>query len=434
MTEHNDFFGARPDLIRGSVQSCYVIEHARAGLQRLWGGPFDNDAARTAQRADRLGALLDERGIRRPDEVIGPHTDWFESLCGSRPDEVPLGSAVLHIFGRWAEVFAGPYLGDDFDEFKMLGAEHSRVDVEYRAILEDQVIIPPSELPDGRRFVVLTDIHVGSKAGSALAPGAISDINAIEPEFVVIPGDITEDGEPEQFASVKSILDGLRCPYYVVPGNHDAVQRSTREANGAELFADAFGFAPSDQVVEIGDLQIALVDSTDPVPSPFPDWDISTGQIGGISAGIDSGALRPGQSEALAQRLDPKRPAVVVQHHELHPFPGFPPVKFALREEDAEAELGALKDHNLLGVVAGHTHRSAVLEVGTGSVTQLEVPALKDWPFAFSVCTLTDDGLRVDVRQVSDSAAIWGIAQHLPPLATRFAIGPLSDLSYTFKL
>jgi hypothetical protein len=135
MTEHNDFFGARPDLIRGSVQSCYVIEHARAGLQRLWGGPFDNDAARTAQRADRLGALLDERGIRRPDEVIGPHTDWFESLCGSRPDEVPLGSAVLHIFGRWAEVFAGPYLGDDFDEFKMLGAEHSRVDVEYRAIL-----------------------------------------------------------------------------------------------------------------------------------------------------------------------------------------------------------------------------------------------------------------------------------------------------------
>jgi len=426
------FPGARADLVRSSLQSCYIIEHARAALQEMWG--FEADAALTAQRCERLGSLLDERGVARRDDMVVPHTEWFESLCGSRPDEVPLGAAVLHVFGRWADVFAGPYLGTDFDQFRELGAQHTRADVEYTAVTEQQMIWPAKDLPDGPKFVVLTDIHVGSKEGTALAPLAIADINKIGPELVVVPGDITDDGEPEQFASVKQMLDGLNCPYYVVPGNHDAVQRSTRGAFGAKLFAEAFGFEPADQVIDFGELQIALVDSTDPTPSPFPDWDIATGQIGGIAAGVDSGALRPGQADALAQRLDTKRPTLIVQHHELQPFPGFPPVRFAVREEDAEAELTALKDHNVVGLIAGHTHRSAVLKVQPGDVTQLEVPALKDWPYAFSVCTVTDDGLRVDVRQISDRDAVWRVAQRLPALATRNAICHLSDLSYTFAL
>jgi 3',5'-cyclic AMP phosphodiesterase CpdA len=322
----------------------------------------------------------------------------------------------------------------DADEFRMLGAEHARVDVEHRTMLEDEAILPAPEHPEGRRFVVLTDLHIGSKAGNILLPIAVADINEIGPEFVVVPGDMTDDGEPEQFALVKEMLDGLNCPYYAVPGNHDAVQRSTREPFGAKFFAETFGSEPVDHVVELGELQIALVDTTDPTPGPFPDWDIATARVGGVAAGVDSGALRPGQAEALAQRLDKTRPTLLVQHHELHPFPGFPPVRFALREEDAEAELNALKDHNVLGLVAGHTHRSAVLRVGSGSVTQLELPSLKDWPFSFAVCTLNDSALLIDVRQVSDRGEVWRRVKGLPPLMRRFAFGPLSDLTYTFSL
>lgn len=434
MSDGYDWEGARPDLIRASLQSCYVIEHARTGVMRKWGGPFDRDADRTAQRADRLGRLLDGRSLRRPDEVIEPHTFWFESVVGSSAEEVPLGSAVLHSFGRWAEAFAGPYLGDDLDDFRMLGAEHARVDLEFRSMLEDEAILSAPPDRAGRKFVVLTDLHVGSKAGNLLLPIAVRDINEIAPELVVIPGDITDDGEPDQFRLVKEILDGLECPYYVVPGNHDTVQRSTREPFGAKFFAEAFGAEPSDQVVDFGDLQIALVDSTDPTPGPFPDWDVATARIGGVAAGVDSGALRPGQADALAERLDKSRPVLVVQHHELHPFPGFPPVRFAMREEDAGAELDALTDHNVLGVVAGHTHRSCVLKVGERGVTQLELPSLKDWPFSFAVCTLDDKQLTVDVRQVSERDAVWGMVKGLPPLMRRFAFGPLSDLNYVFEL
>lgn len=422
----------RTDLLRGMLQSCYVIEHARAGLQSKWAGDFERDAERTSLRADRLGRLLTERGFRLPDEVIAPHTDWFESLCGSVSTEVPLGAAVLHNFGKWADVFCEPFL-DDAEDFKELAKGHTRVPGEPTMLAEEEAFLDDLELPDGRRFVILTDVHVGSGRDD-LARRAVEDINSIEPEFVIVPGDITEDGEPEQFVQAKQIFEGLRCPTYVVPGNHDAVRRSTREPIGAKLFRDAFGEDPHDHVIDCGDLQVALVDSSDPTASPFPDWNMGRGSVGGDSAGVDSGALREGQAEALANRLDKTRPLLLVQHHELHPFPGFPPVKFAMREEDAEKELDALSGYNLVGVIAGHTHRSALLEVGKLPVPQLEIPSLKDWPFAYSVAGVTNDGVQVVVRQVSDRGGVWERARMWSVLMRRFALGPLSDLSYTFKL
>ena len=423
----------RADLLRGTLQSCYVIEHARARTQLSWGGGFERDAELTTRRAERLGRLLAERGIRAPDDVVEPHAAWFASLCGSHPEEVPLGAAFLHNMGKWANAYAGPFLGADADEFVELGKPHTRVEAELRAMNEEEAFLEPPELPPGRRFAILTDVHVGSGRDD-LARAAVADINAVEPEFVVVPGDITEDGEPEQFRAARDILDGLACPYFVVLGNHDAVQRSTREPLGARFYEETFGAEPRDHIVECGGLQVALVDTTDPTPSPFPDWDIGRGRIGeGVAAGVDSGALRPGQAEALAARLDPSKPVLVVQHHELHPFPGFPPVRFALREEDAQDELDALSGHRLVGIVAGHTHRSAVLGVGGNGLPQLEVPSLKDWPFGYAVAGVTDEGVRIAFRQVSDKDAVWSRTQLLPPLMRRFALGPLSDLSYAFS-
>lgn len=424
----------RSDLLRGLLQSCYVIEHAREGVQRMWAEHdqlFERDADRTRTRAERVGRLLDERGLRRPDEVIADHTRWFESFCGSEPREVPMGAAVLYSLGKWSDLFCEPYL-DDIEEYVALATDHARVDMDVPPITEAEAFLDENPLPEGRRFVVLTDVHMGSRPVE-LAQRAVAEINEIAPEFVVIPGDFTEDGEPEQFALAKQIFDELNCPYYVVLGNHDAVQRSTRLPLGEKFYAETFGIAAQDFVVECGDLQVALVDSTDPTASPFPDWDLSRGSVGGEAAGVDSGALKPGQAEELAARLDRTRRTILIQHHELHPFPGFPPVKFALREEDAAAELDALKEHNLVGVVAGHTHRSAALQVGADrSVSQLEIPALKDWPFAYTVAGVRDGGVQFVVRQVGDRELVWRLSRRMLPIQRRFHFGPWTDLRYTF--
>ncbi len=72
------------------------------------------------------------------------------------------------------------------------------------------------------RFAWLTDTHVGSPTGEADLRCAVRDINGMtDVPFVIISGDVTEMGSTAELVLAKRILDGLRMPYRIVPGNHD---------------------------------------------------------------------------------------------------------------------------------------------------------------------------------------------------------------------
>jgi outer membrane protein assembly factor BamB/predicted phosphodiesterase len=72
------------------------------------------------------------------------------------------------------------------------------------------------------RFAWLSDTHVGSDRGADDVRAAVADINATKGlSFILVTGDITEMGSFEEFRQAKSILDGLRLPYHIIPGNHD---------------------------------------------------------------------------------------------------------------------------------------------------------------------------------------------------------------------
>jgi len=72
------------------------------------------------------------------------------------------------------------------------------------------------------RFAWLSDTHVGSPTGEEDLRAAVRDINSITGlSFVVLSGDVTEYGSREQLRLAKEILDGLKLPCHVVPGNHD---------------------------------------------------------------------------------------------------------------------------------------------------------------------------------------------------------------------
>ena len=72
------------------------------------------------------------------------------------------------------------------------------------------------------RFAWLSDTHVGGTTGATDLGISIHDINAIEDiAFVVLSGDITEMGSDLQLELAKAILDSLKKPYYIIPGNHD---------------------------------------------------------------------------------------------------------------------------------------------------------------------------------------------------------------------
>lgn len=75
---------------------------------------------------------------------------------------------------------------------------------------------------NAEKITLLTDIHVnpGNHREEKLKQ-VIEDINGNDTELVVLSGDLTDEGSDEQLANVKSILDGIKKPLYVIPGNHE---------------------------------------------------------------------------------------------------------------------------------------------------------------------------------------------------------------------
>jgi outer membrane protein assembly factor BamB/predicted phosphohydrolase len=72
------------------------------------------------------------------------------------------------------------------------------------------------------RFAWLTDTHVGSQTGAADLSNSVHDINQLNDiAFVILSGDVTEMGSDLQLETAKNILDSLKKPYYIIPGNHD---------------------------------------------------------------------------------------------------------------------------------------------------------------------------------------------------------------------
>jgi outer membrane protein assembly factor BamB len=73
-----------------------------------------------------------------------------------------------------------------------------------------------------QKFAILSDIHVTpGNANEGKLREAVAEINATDVDAVLMTGDLTNEGSDEQLLNVKSILDGITKPLYVIPGNHE---------------------------------------------------------------------------------------------------------------------------------------------------------------------------------------------------------------------
>jgi predicted MPP superfamily phosphohydrolase len=82
----------------------------------------------------------------------------------------------------------------------------------------------------------VTDIHVGSPRSFRFKPAwnenwqtARKQILAVNPDFLLIGGDLTRDGQLHKFEleAIKADLDALPFPYHAVPGNMDTGNKHT---------------------------------------------------------------------------------------------------------------------------------------------------------------------------------------------------------------
>jgi 3',5'-cyclic-AMP phosphodiesterase len=164
------------------------------------------------------------------------------------------------------------------------------------------------------RIVQLSDLHCGQQFFLPQhLERAISETNELEPDVVVISGDLTSNGFKDEYVLARDYLNRVECEAMVViPGNHD-----------------------SRNVLRVGSATIVAADSSEP--------DLDNGQIGrGRYRWIE---------EQFAADADLR---VFVLHHHLLPVPGTGRERNIVN--DAGDTLETLQRAEVDLVLAGHKH------------------------------------------------------------------------------
>jgi 3',5'-cyclic-AMP phosphodiesterase len=164
---------------------------------------------------------------------------------------------------------------------------------------------------------------------------AVAHLNALEPDVVLITGDLTNDGDEEVYAAFADIVSGLRAPFFVLTGNHD----------DRELMRQRFG---RDYLPDSGPLAYAI-----------DRFAVRLIALDTAVAGEPWGRLGPDQLAWLDARLAevPGQPTLVALHH--------PPFRTGIGHmdrsmlRDADALAAVISRHGQVErVVCGHVHRA----------------------------------------------------------------------------
>lgn len=106
----------------------------------------------------------------------------------------------------------------------------------------------------GRTVVHLSDLHLGHTNGAGFMRGVARQVNALDPDLIVITGDLF-DGMGGDFQACVSAIDGLEAKHgvFFVTGNHEVYSQSGPVVSKTKLRV------LDSEVVEVEGLQIAGV-------------------------------------------------------------------------------------------------------------------------------------------------------------------------------
>jgi 3',5'-cyclic-AMP phosphodiesterase len=210
--------------------------------------------------------------------------------------------------------------------------------------------------------------------------GAVAEMAAIEPDAVVVKGDLTSDGLDDEYAAFLECYRGFGDRLHHVRGNHDAHRGQTWAAH-----------APFS--VDLPGVRLAVLDTV----LPFH----SSGQLSGDQLlWLDD----------LGRASEGDRPVLVFGHH--HPWmPGSAnraATYFGINPDDSERLVEVFAGRPaLVGYFAGHTHRNRVRRFpATGPVPWVEVACVKDFPGAWAEYRVFEGGILQVVHRISTPEAL----------------------------
>ena len=216
----------------------------------------------------------------------------------------------------------------------------------------------------------ITDLHIGApEAGNSPDNGLrlVQVLDAIktlepQPDMVIATGDLTQDGRPEQYRKLKSLIASFPIPIHWMLGNHDdktAFQTVFETSNAAASSISS--------VIETDTLRIIMLDSH--------------------GTGRHAGYFDTAQASWLDKTLTekPDTPTLIAIHH--------PPIFAGIEwmpvnnQNGWETELAkAVAPHRqVIKLICGHLHR----------------PADAMWRgLPVTICSSTSPQLALDLRKI----------------------------------
>jgi 3',5'-cyclic-AMP phosphodiesterase len=190
------------------------------------------------------------------------------------------------------------------------------------------------------RIAQISDIHCGELTFDEDAMRSIVErINRMEPDVVVVVGDLTAAGYEWEFEQAAEWLGQIEAPKVVIPGNHDS--RNVGYIHFQRLFGERFSRfqqafdAPRAERIRATGFTVVAVDSSDP--------DLNEGHIG-----------RERYPWIRAQFDVPNDIKIFAIHHHLVSIPGTGRERNIIT--DAGDLLAVLTSLDIDVILSGHKH------------------------------------------------------------------------------
>lgn len=257
--------------------------------------------------------------------------------------------------------------------------------------------------PEGRllaTFVTVNDVHIGESIcgydskhpgrgpilrnlpgklpyAEMMSLNAVAEISHLNPDAVLIKGDLTDAGRPEDLQSFLKIWGKFGSKVHWVCGNHDV--HFERPENAPQMVR-----------IDLPGVVLAMIDTS--------------------IVGKATGQIRLEQLnwlENIGQSAD--RPVMVFGHHHIwNPKSKRDPNYFGINPEDSERLIDLFR-HNkcFMGYFAGHTHSNRVTILDDlPQVAFVECGAIKEFPGAWNEYRVYETGVQQIMHRLESKESL----------------------------
>ena len=226
-------------------------------------------------------------------------------------------------------------------------------------------------------IIQLSDIHVGAQFREQIFEKVIHEVNSLNPDAVVITGDLTNEGLKEQYEKCKTLISKINAEKIIaISGNHD--YRNTGYLHFKKYF-------PFQTINELDDNVVLVTFGT-----ARPDRDEG-----------DVGYRQTLWLERTMKKYQNKT-TILAMHHHLIGIPDTGSDRLTII--DAGDVLRATLDSNVNLVLCGHKHRpwlwdfNNLLIANAGSVSSERVRGF--FENSYNIIKIEDGNISVDLKVV----------------------------------